>query len=116
LTNLKPTFIPHFKSIFCSRLRNTLQWDAFSRRTQLVWRSVSNSIFAIQRRKRGPIVRPFEATPSYTEFLGELIFSTFKDMGCDRILFVKGANDVKAVQQLLRLFGKEHTTVILPLG
>jgi energy-coupling factor transporter ATP-binding protein EcfA2 len=79
-------------------------------------RSVSNSIFTIQRSERGPIVRPFEATPSYTEFLGELSFSTFKDMGCDRILLVEGVNDVKTVQQLLRLFGKEHTTVILPLG
>ena len=36
-------------------------------------------------------------------------------MGCDRILLVEGVNDVKAIQQLLRLFGKEHTTVILPL-
>ena len=79
-------------------------------------RSVANSVFTIQRGENGPLVRPFEATPSYTEFLGELSFSTFKDMGFDRILLVEGVNDVKAVQQLLRLFGKEHTTVILPLG
>lgn len=32
------------------------------------------------------------------------------------MLLVEGVNDVKAVQQLLRLVGKEHTTVILPLG
>ncbi len=79
-------------------------------------RSVAKPIFTIQKGAQGPIVRPFDATPSYTEFLGELSFSTFKDMGCDRILLVEGVNDVKAVQQLLRLVGKEHSTVILPLG
>jgi energy-coupling factor transporter ATP-binding protein EcfA2 len=79
-------------------------------------RSVAHPIFTVQRGAQGPIVRPFEATPSYTQFLGELSFSSFKEMGCDRILLVEGVNDVKAIQQLLRLFGKEHTTVILPLG
>ena len=79
-------------------------------------RSVAKPIFTIQKGSHGPVVRPFEATPSYTQFLGELSFSSFKDMGYDRILLVEGVNDVKAVQQLLRLFGKEHSTVILPLG
>ncbi|AWM01027.1 ATP-dependent nuclease [Bradyrhizobium amphicarpaeae] len=79
-------------------------------------RSVANRIYSIQKEERGPVIRPFEATSNYSEFLGELSFSAFKDMGCDRILLVEGVNDVKAVQQLLRLFGKEHTTVILPLG
>lgn len=79
-------------------------------------RSVANVIYTIQKGAAGPVVRPFEATQNYSEFLGELSFSTFRDMGCDRILLVEGVNDVKVVQQLLRLFGKEHTTVILPLG
>jgi hypothetical protein len=79
-------------------------------------RSVAERIFTVQKGAQGPIVRPFEATPSYSEFLGELSFSSFKDMGCDRILLVEGVNDVKVVQQLLRLVSKEHTTVILPLG
>jgi len=79
-------------------------------------RSVAKPIFTVQKGAQGPIVRPFEATPSYAEFLGELSFSSFKEMGCDRILLVEGVNDVKVVQQLLRLVGKEHSTVILPLG
>jgi hypothetical protein len=62
------------------------------------------------------MVRPFESTPNYSEFLGELSFSTFKELGSDRILLVEGVNDVKTVQQLLRLVKKEHSTVILPLG
>jgi ABC-type sugar transport system ATPase subunit len=79
-------------------------------------RSVAQRIYSFQRGGRGPLVRPFEATPNYVEFLGELSFSTFKEMGHDRLLLVEGVNDVKAAQQLLRLVMKEHTTVILPLG
>jgi predicted ATPase len=79
-------------------------------------RSVADKIYSIQKGPAGPIVRPFEATPSYSEFLGELSFSSFVEMGHDTILLVEGVNDVKVVQRLLRLFGKEHTTVILPLG
>jgi hypothetical protein len=44
-------------------------------------RSVSNSIFTIQRSERGPIVRPFEATPSYTEFLGGIEFLNLQRHG-----------------------------------
>ena len=79
-------------------------------------RSVAERIFTVQKGAQGPIVRPFEATPSYSEFLGELSFSSFKEIGCDRILLVEGVTDVKVVQQFLRLVGKEHSTVILPLG
>jgi energy-coupling factor transporter ATP-binding protein EcfA2 len=79
-------------------------------------RSVAQRIYSFQKSALGPLVRPFEATPNYIEFLGELSFSTFKEMGHDRLLLVEGVNDVKAMQQLLRLVKKEHTTVILPLG
>jgi hypothetical protein len=48
--------------------------------------------------------------------VGELSFSTFKDLGGSRLLLVEGVNDVKTIQQLLRLVKKEHKTVILPLG
>jgi len=78
--------------------------------------SVGDRIYSFQKSARGPIVRALEATPNYAEFLGELSFSSFKEMGFDRILLVEGVNDVKALQQLLRLVKKEHQTVILPLG
>jgi energy-coupling factor transporter ATP-binding protein EcfA2 len=79
-------------------------------------RSVADQIYTIQKQSSGAIVRPFEATPNYLEFIGELSFSVFKELGCDRLLLVEGVNDVKTVQQFLRHVKKEHTTVILPLG
>ena len=79
-------------------------------------RSVAQRIYSFKRTEQGTVVRPFEATPNYVEFLGELSFSAFKELGHDRLLLVEGVNDVKVIQQFLRLVGKDHTTVILPLG
>jgi len=37
-------------------------------------------------------------------------------MGHDWVLLVEGTTEVKAVQQILRKLGKDHTVVIFPLG
>ena len=79
-------------------------------------RSIAGRIYSAQRTPKGTLVRPFEATNNYIEFIGSLSFSTFKDLGSDRILLVEGVTDVKVVQQFLRLIKKEHQTVILQLG
>ena len=79
-------------------------------------RSVAHPIFSIQRKNGLVSVKPLEATRNYLEFMGELSFSTFKDLGHDRVLLVEGVNDVRVLQQFLRLVGKDHTTVVLNLG
>lgn len=79
-------------------------------------RSAAEQVFSFQKDELGTVVRPFEATPNYAEFVGELSFSTFKEMGFDQILLVEGATDVKTAQQFLRKLGKDHRVVIVPLG
>lgn len=61
-------------------------------------------------------VRPLEGTVSLAEFLGELGYLGYREMGFDKILLVEGPKDLKAVQQLLRLQGKDSQIVLLPLG
>ena len=51
-----------------------------------------------------------------SEFLGELSFSGYRDIGFDKILLVEGTTDLKAIQQFLRLYRKDHQIVLLPLG
>ncbi len=60
---------------------------------------------------------PFEATPSLPEFLGELGFSAYRELGYDRVLLVEGPTDVRTMQQFLRKLGKhDHEIVLIPLG
>lgn len=55
-------------------------------------------------------------TRSLPEFLGEMSFSGYRELGFNRVLLVEGPTDVKTFQQFLRLVGKEHETVVLSLG
>ncbi|RFC34450.1 MAG: putative ATP-dependent endonuclease of the OLD family [Candidatus Nitrotoga sp. MKT] len=79
-------------------------------------RTTSEKIYSFQKKDGYSIVKNFDQTPSYAEFLGELSFSAFKEMGCDQILLVEGITDVKVIQQFLRKMKKDHRIVILPLG
>ena len=60
-------------------------------------------------------VDPFEAVPRLSEPLGELSFSGQSALGFSKILLVEGPTEVKAVQQFLRAYRKDHQVVLLPL-
>ncbi len=62
------------------------------------------------------MVRDYENTPRLSEFLGELSFSGYQELGFDRVLLVEGRTDIKTIQQFLRLLGKDHQMVLLSLG
>ena len=61
-------------------------------------------------------VKPLEATSRPSEFLGELSFSGYRELGFNRVLLVEGVTDVKTIQQFLRRYHKDHKIVLLPLG
>jgi hypothetical protein len=61
-------------------------------------------------------VTPLESIPNLSEFLGELSFSGYQELGFTKLLLVEGSSEVITVQQLLRKFKKDHQIVILPLG
>lgn len=65
---------------------------------------------------RVPTVSRFEQTPNYAEFVGEMSFSAFKELGCGAILLVEGVTDVKTFQQFLRKIKKDASVVVIPLG
>jgi len=79
-------------------------------------RTTAEHIFSFRKESGRAVVRPFEQLQGYAEFLGELSFSTFKDLGFDCVLLVEGVKDVKTVQQFLRFLHKDHKVVIIPLG
>lgn len=72
------------------------------------------SIHLIDGEKRN--VSEFEATENLVEFLGELNFSGYKELGFDKILLVEGPTDIKTIQQFLRCYKIDHKIVILPLN
>ncbi len=79
-------------------------------------RSNADRCFSVQATERGSLVRLFERTPRYAEFLGSLGIAALQDIGWNRILLVEGPTDVRTFQYLLRLYEKDRKTITLPLG
>ncbi|HZR30271.1 MAG TPA: AAA family ATPase [Terriglobales bacterium] len=80
-------------------------------------RAVSDRVYSVRRvGSEGREVRDFAGTPALAEFLGELGFNAYQDLGFETILLVEGPTDVTCIQQLLRLYQKEHQIVLLQLG
>lgn len=53
---------------------------------------------------------------SLAEFLGELGYSGYRDLGVDRLLLVEGPNDVGVIDEFRRILRLRSTALVLPLG
>lgn len=111
--NLHPTLQTDFLT---SLTAYTAHGVIFATHSLGLARTTAERIYTCHRQNGRAIIRPFEQTPNFAEFAGEMSFSAFKELGHERILLVEGTTEVKAVQQFLRLLGKEHEVVVLPLG
>ena len=80
-------------------------------------RAASDRIYSVRSLSQGRSeVRDLEGTSRLAEFLGELSFSSYKELGFESVLLVEGRTEVKAIQQFLRLLKKDHQVVMIPLG
>ena len=80
-------------------------------------RSTAEFIYSFRRgQAEFPSVRLFEQTPNYAEFVGEMSFAAYKELGCNSILLVEGVTDVKTFQQFLRKLKVDAKVVAIPLG
>ncbi len=61
-------------------------------------------------------VRDFETIHKLSEFLGELSYAGYKDIGYHKVLLVEGSSEVRTIQQFLRKYDKDHKIVLLSLG
>jgi ABC-type Mn2+/Zn2+ transport system ATPase subunit len=80
-------------------------------------RAAADRIFSLRRISQGESeISAYESTPRLAEFLGELSFAGYQELGVDKILLVEGATDVKVMQQFLRMYDMDHKIVLLQLG
>src|SRR5438270_6577027 len=80
-------------------------------------RAIADRVYAVKRIRQGESeVYPLEGVPRYAEFLGELSFNGYQELGFDKILLVEGPTEVRTIQQFLRMLKKDHQVVLLQLG
>jgi ABC-type cobalamin/Fe3+-siderophores transport system ATPase subunit len=111
--NLHPRLQLDFLTTLASYTREGV-W--FSTHSIGLARASGQRVYSVTRRGDGnSTVRALEATPRLSEFLGEMGFSSHKELGFERLLLVEGPTEVTTFQQILRAMGKDHKIVLLPL-
>jgi predicted ATPase len=79
-------------------------------------RTLGERIYSFRREGNHSVVKPFGQDTHFAEFLGEMSFSSFKELGHDSILLAEGVTEVRTMQQFLRKLGLDHKVVVIPLG
>lgn len=111
--NLHPSLQLDFLTTIASYTRNSVIYASHSIGLA---RSSGDLLYSFTRNSGKITVKPLEKQNNYSEYLGEMSFSSYREMGFDSILCVEGVKDIKTVQQFLRKLKKDHKVVILPLG
>ncbi len=78
--------------------------------------SCADRIYSVRRTQSTSRVSIYEQTPRLSEFLGELGYAAYSDLGFDKVLLVEGPSEVKVIGRWLRLYGLSHKVVLLHLG
>jgi hypothetical protein len=80
-------------------------------------RSVADTIHSFRRNPTGEVeCRELHATPNYPQLMGEMSFSSWTELGCDRVLLVEGTTDVQVVHDWMCKLGGGKSTFVVPLG
>jgi hypothetical protein len=111
--NLHPSLQVDFLTTLASYAKNGV---LFATHNLGLARAVSEKVYSVRSVDGKREVRDFAGTPGLAEFLGELGFNAYQDLGFNTVLLVEGPTEVTCIQQLLRIFGKEHKVVLLPLS
>lgn len=78
-------------------------------------RTAGDWVYSVKRESAYSEVHALESTPRLSEFLGELTFSGFRELGCDTVLLIEGRTDLKPFRRFLHIYGKDHKVALLPL-
>lgn len=111
--NLHPSLQLDFLTTLASFARES---TLFATHSLGLARTGADRPFSVRKLEGGSVISDLEATPSLPEFLGELSFSGYRELGFNKVFLVEGRTEIKTVQQLLRLWGKDHEVLPLPLG
>jgi hypothetical protein len=110
---LHPTLQAAFVRILASYATQGL---VFATHSYGLARRISGSIYLVRRQDGASQLRSHSEVKSLTEFLGEVGFSAYHDLGYDGVLLVEGATDVPVFSELLKTLDVDEHIVILPLG
>lgn len=107
---------PSLQQKFLLQLAYASQGTVFATHSLGLARSTSANIYSFQSHAGVSRVHRFEATPSFGELMGELGYSSYRELGYDRVLLVEGVTDAPVYREFLRKLNVDHKVLVIPLG
>jgi hypothetical protein len=112
-TGLHPTMQRALLSFLSARAGGHLY---FATHSVGLARDVADEVIGLHRAGGKLVVAPIRKLGSYAEWLGELSFSTWNDMGFKAVLLVEGPTELRSLPHLLRLLGIDVQVMLHSLG
>ncbi len=108
---------PRLQLDFLTALHSFAEYGVwFSTHSIGLARAAGQKVYSVLRHGDGDSsIHEFHGSRRLAEFLGEMSFSSHRELGFGKILLVEGPTDVPAFQQFLSRMSKGHKVVLLPL-
>ncbi|MFC1440153.1 AAA family ATPase [Streptacidiphilus sp. N1-10] len=79
-------------------------------------RTAADHIYTVSKPAGGTSdLRTYEDNQDLVTLLGQLSFDNRPEMGFNKVLLVEGKTEIRTLMQLLRLYGKEHEILMIPM-
>jgi predicted ATPase len=112
--NLHPSLQLSFLTMLASYATNGI---LFGTHSIGLAKTSAERIYSLRRMSEGRSeMHPYESLPDLAQFLGELGYAGYRELGIEKVLLVEGPSDARTVRQFLRKLGKENSFLVLPLG
>jgi ABC-type Mn2+/Zn2+ transport system ATPase subunit len=80
-------------------------------------RDIADRVYTFQKRPETPAtVKEHTPDARLSQVLGEMSFSSLRELGFSRVLLVEGPTEVKVFRHFLGLYGKADKVIVIPLG
>jgi ABC-type multidrug transport system ATPase subunit len=89
---------------------------AFATHNYGLARASTDKLYFVSPTNNGSFVEAFQPSNRLAEFLGEMNFSSYSQLGCEKILLVEGPTDIPVFQHFLRQLRKDHKVVVTHIG
>lgn len=111
--NLHPSLQQHFvRSIYSRAARGMF----FATHSIGLARDVADLIYSVRRIDDLSYLEEHAPAARLSEVMGEMNYSSLRELGFDRVLLVEGPTEVKTVRAILQLLRKGDRVLIVPLG
>ncbi|MFF5307231.1 ATP-dependent endonuclease [Streptomyces sp. NPDC013161] len=96
--------------------RYTEQGIVFATHSLGLARTAADRIYTLTKPAGGTSkIQPYEENQDLVTLLGQLSFDSKPEMGFSKVLLVEGKTELRTLMQFLRLYGKEHEVLMVPL-